>query len=67
MDEQILLWKTQLAWQLETCLLVRHLVDTLTQASLKERNSLLNEAKEKAQVQIQTLLKPLETSLGIDQ
>ena len=64
MDEQILLWKTQLAWQLETCLLVRHLVDTLTQASLKERNSLLNEAKEKAQVQIHAFLQPLQMADG---
>jgi len=55
-DEQILLWKTQLAWQLETRLLVRHLVDTLTQAGLERRNELFEEAKQKALNQVQALL-----------
>ena len=60
LDEQTLLWETQLTWQLETCLLVRHLADTLTQASLERRNELFEEAKEKAQTHVQTLLQQLK-------
>jgi hypothetical protein len=55
-EEQILLWKTQLAWQQEIRLLVKHLVDTLTQASLKDRDALLEDAKQKAQSFVETLL-----------
>ncbi len=55
-DEQILLWKAQLTWQQEIRLLVRHLVDTLTQASLKDRDVLLEDAKQKAQNLVGTLL-----------
>lgn len=40
MDEQILLWKTQLTWQQEICLLVRHLTDTLIQASAQRAQCL---------------------------
>lgn len=55
-DEQILLWETQLTWQQETRLLVRHLVDTLIQASLKDRDALLEDAKQKAQSLVGTLM-----------
>ncbi len=58
-DEQILLWKTQLAWQQETRLLVRHLVDTLTQASLKDRDALLEDAQQKSQNRVEGLLKQI--------
>lgn len=58
-DEQILLWKTQLTWQQETRLLVRHLVDTLTQASLTDRNVLLNDAQQKAESRIEALLQQI--------
>lgn len=61
-EKQILLWKTQLTWQQETRLLVRHLVDTLTQASLKDRDTLLEDAKQKASTAAQNLLQKLHLS-----
>ena len=60
-EEQILLWQTQLAWQQETLLLARHLVDTLTQAPMKDRDALMTDAQEKAQAQVRALLQPLLT------
>lgn len=58
-DEQILLWKTQLTWQQETRLLLRHLFDTLIQASLKDRDTLLEDAQQKAQNLVETFLKQI--------
>jgi hypothetical protein len=60
-DEQILLWKTQLAWQQETRLLVRHLVDTLTQAPLKDRDTLLEDVQQKAHSVVQNLLQLIQS------
>ncbi len=59
-EEQLLLWKTQLDWQQETRLLVRHLVDTLTQAPLKDRDALLEDAQQKACAVVQNLLLPIQ-------
>ncbi|MBS0349753.1 MAG: hypothetical protein JSR33_00960 [Proteobacteria bacterium] len=59
-EEQRLLWQTQLGWQQEICLLVRHLVDTLTQAPLKDRDALIEDAQQKASSVVQTLLKSIQ-------
>ncbi len=61
-EEHILLWQTQLSWQHETCLLVTHLIDILTQASMKDRDALMKDAKEKARAQVHALLQPLQTA-----
>ena len=61
-EEHILLWQTQLTWQRETCLLVKHLVDILTQAPMKDRDALMADAQEKAQARVHALLQPLQTA-----
>ena len=52
----------QLSWQQETRLLVKHLVDILTQAPMKDRDTLMADAQEKAQARVQALLQPLQTA-----
>lgn len=60
-DQQPLLWKTLLSWELETRFLVRHLVETSVQKNSPEHRTLLETVKAKAQQKVEELLQTLIT------
>lgn len=58
-DQQSLLWKTLLSWELETRFLVRHLAEEWIQKNSPEHRTLLATAKAKAQTRVEELLQTL--------
>ena len=56
LEQQKFLWKTLLAWELETRYLVRHLVEERTQKNPGQQEGLLETAKIKAQERVAELL-----------
>lgn len=62
LDQQKFLWKTLLAWELETRYLVRHLVEERNQKN-SEQQELLETAKIKAQERVEELLQSSRLTL----
>ena len=56
LEQQKTLWKTLLAWELETRYLVRHLVEEKIQKNSGQQGELLETAKIKAQERVAELL-----------